>query len=90
MDSTVCWNVLGRCDGVLGVCTYLLCFVEERLHPRLELVQLLVIKHRAAQTTTVSWKKAHALDLPVDHVVRLRADSDLHRAGGRSGAAGRP
>lgn len=90
VGPTVCSNVLGWCDGVLGVCTCLLCLVEERLHPLLELVQLLVIKHRAVYTTTVSWKKAHVLDPPVDHVVRLRADGDLHRAGGRCGAAGRP
>ena len=90
MGPTVCSNVLGWCDGVLGVCTCLLCLVEERLHPLLESLQLLIVHHRAAHATTGSLKKAHALDLPVDHVVRLRADGDLHRAGGRSGAAVRP
>ena len=61
------------------VCTCLLCDVEELLHPQLKVLQLLATRHRAAQTTTGSWKKAHALDLPADHgvsptVIRIGAD----------------
>ena len=76
MGPTVCSNVLGWCDGVLSAGRVHVPAVPRRrapatLHPLLELVQLLVIKHRAAQTTTGSLKKAHVLDLPVDHVETL-------------------
>ena len=66
-------------DGLMGVCAYRLCFVEERLHALLEVFSLLAGPHRAGQTTTGSGKKAHALHVPVDHGVRALANRDLHR-----------
>ena len=67
------------CNSLMGVCAYRLRFVEERLHALLEVVSLLARPHRAAQTTTGSAKKAHALHVAVDHGVRALANRDLHR-----------
>ena len=61
--------------------TYLLCDVEERLHPQLEILQLLSSPRAIVRLRRPSGpgRRRTPWHLPVDHGVRVLANRDPHR-----------